>query len=86
MSNTLVQNSEKEQSSVLRTGKKDKYCDEYMKYGFSYIGDEDCPKPHCVVCGEVLSNSCMKASLLLRHLQTKRYSYMNKESSFFTAQ
>ena len=38
-SNTLVQNSEKAQSSVLQTGKKRKYYDEYMKYGFLYIGD-----------------------------------------------
>ena len=66
-SNTLVQSSEKARSAVLRTGKRRKYCDEYMKYEFSFTGDEDCPKPQCVVRGEVLSSGCMKPPLLLRH-------------------
>ncbi|GBN10808.1 hypothetical protein AVEN_239883-1 [Araneus ventricosus] len=33
--------------------KKRKYSNEYLKYGFSVTGDEDCPKPLCVVCGEI---------------------------------
>ncbi|GBO10264.1 hypothetical protein AVEN_84130-1 [Araneus ventricosus] len=31
-------------------------------------GDEDCPKPPCSVCGEILSNGSMKPSLVMRHL------------------
>jgi len=79
----LMQNSENAQSSVLQKVKKRKYTDEYVKYGFSYIGDFDYPKPKCVVCGEVLSNNCMKPSLLLRHLETKHADYKNKEYDFF---
>ncbi|XP_043916151.1 zinc finger BED domain-containing protein 5-like [Protopterus annectens] len=83
MSNILVQNPNQAQSLVSQRGKKRKYCDGYMKYGFSYVGNEDCPKPQCVVCGEVLSNGSMKPSLLLQHLETKHANYKNKEYSFF---
>ncbi|XP_043923363.1 zinc finger BED domain-containing protein 5-like [Protopterus annectens] len=83
MSNILVQNTNQAQSLVSQRGKKRKYCDGYMKYGFSYVGNEDCPKPQCMVCGEVLSNGSMKPSLLLRHLETKHANYKNKEYSFF---
>ncbi|GBL77204.1 hypothetical protein AVEN_12820-1 [Araneus ventricosus] len=34
--------------------KKRKYSNEYLKYEFSVTGDEDCQKPLCVVCGEIL--------------------------------
>ncbi|GBN05045.1 hypothetical protein AVEN_123639-1 [Araneus ventricosus] len=34
--------------------KKRKYSSEYLKYGFSVTSDEDCPKPLCIVCGEIL--------------------------------
>lgn len=51
--------------------KKRKYDEHYLGLGFSFIGDNDCPKPQCVVCGDVLANSCMKPSYLRRHLHTK---------------
>jgi len=79
----LLQHTENAQSSVLQKGKKRKYTDEYVKYGFSYIGDFDYPKPKCIVCGEIFSNCCMKSSLLLRHLETKHADYKNKECDIF---
>ncbi|GBO24366.1 hypothetical protein AVEN_186080-1 [Araneus ventricosus] len=63
------------------TSAEEKYCNEYLKYGFSITGDEDCPKPLCVVCGEILSNGSMKPSLLMRHLETK---HPSKEISIFS--
>ncbi|GBL55195.1 hypothetical protein AVEN_255498-1 [Araneus ventricosus] len=48
--------------------KKRKYSNECLKYAFSVTGDEDCPKPLCVVSGDILSNGSMKPSLLMRHL------------------
>ncbi|XP_023217015.1 zinc finger BED domain-containing protein 5-like [Centruroides sculpturatus] len=68
---------------VSKTEKNRKYCNEYIKYGFTYIGNENCPQPQCVVCGDVLSNGCMKPSLLLRHLRMKHPNYKNKEHNFF---
>ncbi|GBO18893.1 Zinc finger BED domain-containing protein 5 [Araneus ventricosus] len=63
--------------------KKRKYSNEFLKYGFSVTGDEDCPKPLCVVCGEILSNGRMKPSLLMRHLETKHPTYKQRDISFF---
>ncbi|GBM07457.1 Zinc finger BED domain-containing protein 5 [Araneus ventricosus] len=63
--------------------KKRKYSNEYLKYGFSVTGDEDCPNPLCVVCGEILSNGSMKPSLLMRHLETKHLTYKQRNISFF---
>lgn len=79
----LVQNTENAQSPVLQKGKKRKYTDEYVKYTFSYSENVDYPKPKCIVCDDVLSKSCMKPSLLLRHLETKHADYKNKEWNLF---
>ncbi|GBO38765.1 hypothetical protein AVEN_160235-1 [Araneus ventricosus] len=57
----------KKTQNVSASPKKRKYSNEYLKYGFSVTGDEDCPKLPCVVCGEVLSNGSVKPSLLTRH-------------------
>ena len=55
-----------------QTGKKRrKYDENYLGLGFTWIGDTDCPKPQCVVCSEVLANSCLKPSYLRRHFHTK---------------
>jgi hypothetical protein len=68
---SLLQDCAKTQSPLIQKAKKRKYCDEYIKYGFSFIGDEGCPKPQGVVYGEVSSNGSIKSSLLLQHLQTQ---------------
>lgn len=64
--------------------KKRKYDDNYIRFGFSYIGDKDCPRPQCVVCGDILANSSLKPSLLKRHLVTKHPTHVNKSADFFT--
>ncbi|GFS48189.1 hypothetical protein TNIN_354471 [Trichonephila inaurata madagascariensis] len=52
-----VQKADIAQSSGLQRGVKRKYWDVYIKYRFSYIGDEDYiyPKPKCVVLGYLLT-------------------------------
>uniref|UniRef100_A0A8D9A690 Zinc finger BED domain-containing protein 5 n=1 Tax=Cacopsylla melanoneura TaxID=428564 RepID=A0A8D9A690_9HEMI len=76
--------SKEKRSSLETKTKKRKYMDIYMNYGFSYEGDEDSPKPRCVVCGDILSNSSMKPSPLRRHLQTRHPEYKDKNAYFFT--
>jgi hypothetical protein len=63
--------------------KKRKYDDDYIKFGFTFSGDQECPKPRCVICGAVLANSSLKPSLLLRHLETRHPTQMNKPVDFF---
>jgi hypothetical protein len=63
--------------------KKRKYDDDNMKFGFTCRGDHECPKPRCVICGDVLANSSLKPSLLRRHLETRHPTQMNKPVDFF---
>ena len=41
---------------------------DYIKYGFSYCGDETSPKPECIICGKQLSDESMATSKLNRSL------------------
>lgn len=79
----LSMSKRKNQSSTSAVTKKRKYFDEYLKYGFYFSGDEDSPRPQCVVCSELLANSSMKPSMLARHLLTKHPNYKEKDRSFF---
>uniref|UniRef100_A0A452GFY1 DUF4371 domain-containing protein n=1 Tax=Gopherus agassizii TaxID=38772 RepID=A0A452GFY1_9SAUR len=58
--------------------KKRRYDDDYIKYGFTCIGDQDCPKSLCVICDDVLANSSLKPSLLQHHLETRHPAHLNK--------
>ena len=60
-----------------------KYHESYVSYGFIYCGDESCPIPKCLVCGETLGNNSMVPSKLLRHLTTKHPSVAQKDKAFF---
>jgi hypothetical protein len=62
--------------------KKIKYDDSYIKFRFTCSGDQECPKPRCVICGDVLTNSSLKPSLLRRHLETSHPTQMNKPVDF----
>lgn len=79
--NLKNKNRGKAQSSSL--GKKNKNCDKCVKYGFLYTEDVDCPKPKCIMCGELLLNGCMKPSLFLRYLEIKYVDYKKKECDIF---
>ena len=58
----------KDNETGQQTGKrKRKYDENYLRLGFTWIGDVDHPDPQCVMCGEVLSNSSMKP-YLRRHI------------------
>lgn len=60
-----------------------KYDESYVSYGFTYCGDESCPTPKCLVCGETLGNNAMVPSKLIRHLTTKHPSVAQKDKAYF---
>uniref|UniRef100_A0A9J8C488 Uncharacterized protein n=1 Tax=Cyprinus carpio carpio TaxID=630221 RepID=A0A9J8C488_CYPCA len=65
------------------SSKKRKYSDSYIAFGFTWIGDAESPNPQCVVCGEVLANSSLKPSYMVRHLQTRHSQLQDMPASFF---
>uniref|UniRef100_A0A671YYZ8 Uncharacterized protein n=1 Tax=Sparus aurata TaxID=8175 RepID=A0A671YYZ8_SPAAU len=62
---------------------KRRYHSDYIQFGFFWTGDEEDPKPHCVLCYETLANEAMKPAKLKRHLETKHKEYMGKPTGFF---
>nr|CAI5868874.1 unnamed protein product [Callosobruchus analis] len=72
------------QSSKKRKSFVRHYIPDYLKYGFVLWpqSEENCPKPECVVCRDVLSNESMKPSKLLRHLQSKHPQVESKPLDF----
>uniref|UniRef100_A0A8C4RV02 Uncharacterized protein n=1 Tax=Erpetoichthys calabaricus TaxID=27687 RepID=A0A8C4RV02_ERPCA len=52
---------------------------DYIRYGFSWCGDETAPKPQCIICGDQLSNEAMAPSKLNRHLNSNHPSYTKKD-------
>lgn len=65
------------------SSKKRKYSDCYIAFRFTRIGDAESPNPQCVVCGEVLANSSLKPSYMVRHLQTRHSQLQDMPASFF---
>lgn len=62
---------------------KRKYHNEYMKFGFFWTEDPEDPRPHCVLCYEILANEAMKPSKLKHHFESKHKDCTDKPVSFF---
>lgn len=60
-----------------------KFDDSFLKYGFTWTGNEDEPKAQCVMCQAVLSNESLKPNKLQRHLHTKHPETKDKTVDFF---
>lgn len=73
-----VTSSVKKRKTVTR-----RYDSGYIKFGFTCIEEDNEPHPQCVICYDVLSNNCMKPSLLQRHLYTKHSSLKEKPVDYF---
>ena len=71
-------------SSIKDSGKKRKYNDNYIQYGFTTILEKGCEHPQCVVCFKVLSEHSMKPSLLKRHLSGCHPELLDRDVEFFT--
>uniref|UniRef100_A0A3P9KVF1 BED-type domain-containing protein n=1 Tax=Oryzias latipes TaxID=8090 RepID=A0A3P9KVF1_ORYLA len=62
---------------------KRKYHSDYIQFMLFWTGEEEDPKPHCVLCYETLANEAMKPAKLKRHLETKHKEYQGKPIGFF---
>ncbi|GFU35778.1 zinc finger BED domain-containing protein 5 [Nephila pilipes] len=62
---------------------KRKYDEDYIKYGFSWYGDETAPRPQCIICGDQLSNESMVPCKLKRHLYSSHPSCANEDKQYF---
>jgi hypothetical protein len=60
-----------------------KYDPDYINIGFTVIDVSNEPRTQCVTCFKILSNQCMKPSLLKRHLSTKHSTLENKPKDYF---
>ena len=58
------------------------YSSDYLKYGFME-SQIDKTKPECIICGDVLSNECMKPSKLKRHQESKHPSTLTQDLPYF---
>lgn len=65
------------------SGKKRKYIEEYLQYGFTDATINGQAVPKCVICLETLSNDALRPSRLQRHLQTKHPGLQDKPLAFF---
>uniref|UniRef100_A0A3P9KWK7 Uncharacterized protein n=1 Tax=Oryzias latipes TaxID=8090 RepID=A0A3P9KWK7_ORYLA len=68
---------------ITSDGETKKYHSDYIQFGFFWTGEEEDPKPHCVLCYETLANEAMKPAKLKRHLETKHKEYQGKPIGFF---
>jgi len=64
-------------------GKKRRYDEEYLSFGFIPIGVDTFPDVRCVVCEKVLSNSSLAPAKLKRHLESNHPNLKGKDLEFF---
>ena len=57
-------------SKKLKTENPRLYNADYLKFVFTFAGNENNPRPQCLVCGDILANESMVPNKLKRHLST----------------
>ncbi len=62
--------------------KRQKYQEEFIKYGFTCSIVNNVDFPQCVICSEVLAHKSMKPGKMQRHLETK-HPFIEKPIDFF---
>ena len=77
-----VASKSNEKGSKTSSVKTRSYHSSYLKFGFT-TAKHDSTLPVCVVCEAQLANSCMKPSMLLRHLTTKHSNLVGKPLEYF---
>lgn len=64
-------------------GKKRKYSDEYLKFGFTSLNKGDFDIPQCVICLKTLSNDAMRPTRMKRHLTGNHPELAEKPEAYF---
>jgi hypothetical protein len=59
------------------------YCNGYLNVGFSYVYENYCQIPLCVVYGKKLSNSAIEPAKLKRHSSSKYVNHQSKKKNYF---
>ncbi|XP_071053624.1 zinc finger BED domain-containing protein 5-like [Onthophagus taurus] len=60
-----------------------KYDENYLQFGFTWVGDANEPNGLCVVCEKVICNSSLNPAKLKRHLETNHANLCNKSVEYF---
>ncbi|XP_013793834.1 zinc finger BED domain-containing protein 5-like, partial [Limulus polyphemus] len=79
---SVNQNEEKSGQSKRRKVVR-KYDSKYLEMGFTWNGDEEDPRPLCVICCDQLANESMCPNKLRRHIETKHPELKDKPLEFF---
>ena len=70
-------------STTKKKRSKRSYDPKYLAYGFTWTGEEDHPKPQCVLCYKILANESFKPCKLQRHLEGDHPEFKTKSLAFF---
>ncbi|XP_013793786.2 zinc finger BED domain-containing protein 5-like, partial [Limulus polyphemus] len=60
-----------------------KYDSKYLEMGFTWNGDEEDPRPRCIICCDQLANESMHPNKLRRHIETKHPELKDKPLKIF---
>lgn len=67
------------------SGKKRKFSEDYIKFGFTFIEKDELQLPQCVICMKVLSNDSLRPSRLERHLKQQHPTLVLETKEFFSS-
>ena len=70
-------------SKKLKTENPRLYNADYLKFVFTFAGNENNPRPQCLVCGDILANESMVPNKLKRHLSTNHSNLITKPVEYF---
>ena len=62
---------------------KQKYKEDYIKYGFTCLQKDGEDIPQCVLCRRTLANSCLKPFQLKQHLNNVHKELASKSIEYF---
>lgn len=77
------ENPAKRKKSVQNPSTGRKYDPDYLKYGFTYVESNGKQCPLCVECNDILANSSMVPTKLVRHLNLKHPDKKDKSLEYF---